>query len=194
MRAFANFITFLFVILLVIVGLCFIALSLQALQGDEVLALIDYINNSQRAKIALGGTGSFLILLSILVVHFTIGKIQRERTIAFANPDGEVTIALSAIEDFIKKVAKQMPEVKELKSDVIASKKCVEVSTRATLWSDTNIPDVTEKIQVIIRNKLQEMLGIEEKIEVKVHVGKIVHKEGSESKEPEIPYRGIEYR
>lgn len=194
MRAFANFITFLFVILLVVVGLCLIALSLQALQGDEVVALIDYINQSQKAKIALGGTGALLILLSILVVHFTIGKMQRERTIAFANPDGEVTIALSAIEDFIKKIARQMPEVKELKSDVIASKKCVEISTRATLWSDTNIPDVTEKIQAVIRTKLQEMLGIEEKIEVRVHVVKIVQKEGSEAKEPEIPYRGIEYR
>jgi uncharacterized alkaline shock family protein YloU len=106
-----------------------------------------------------------------------MGKIKRERTIAFENPDGQVTIALTAIEDFIKRAIKQLPEVKELRPFVRANKKGISIINKCTLFSDVNIPETTEKIQNIVKLRVQEMLGVEDPISIKVHVVKISHKD-----------------
>jgi uncharacterized alkaline shock family protein YloU len=186
----------LYTVLLVAIGILLISLSFQLISPLDVSGTLDVIQQSKNVRIFLGIVGGLLILISIGIVQFIMSKMQREKTIAFNNPDGQVTISLTAIEDFIKKVSRQIPDIKDIKSDVIASKKGVNITTRVTLWSDTNIPDVTERIQGMIKTRLQEMLGLEESILVSVNVSKIVQKEESSSKkeETEVPYSGIQYR
>ena len=70
-----------------------------------------------------------------------------------------------------------MPEVKEMKPNVRAGKKGISIVNRVTLYSDINIPETTEKIQNIVKSRVQDMLGVEEPINIRVHVVKIVHKE-----------------
>ena len=90
-----------------------------------------------------------------------------------------------------------------MKSDCIATKKGIDISTRVIFWSDANIPEATEKIQGLIRSRIQEMLGIDEPIIVKVHVTKIAarqeprqsKKEKDKDKEDlRMPFSGMEYR
>jgi uncharacterized alkaline shock family protein YloU len=126
---------------------------------------------------------------------------QREKTIAFNNPDGQVTVSLSAIEDFIKRLSSTIMEIRDLRSNVVAGKKGIEINTRISLWAEANIPATTENIQATIKHRIQEMLGIEEAIIVRIHVGKIVPKEKKEHKkkgkqdtEEAAPFQGsIEY-
>ncbi|UCH12209.1 MAG: alkaline shock response membrane anchor protein AmaP [Candidatus Omnitrophota bacterium] len=170
----------LYTVVFIIIGAALIAISLELITLDQIKAFYETYN----LQTSIGLAGVVFILLGLLITHFTFGGIQRERTIAFNTPDGQVVISLSAIENFIKKLANQIPEIKDMRSNVIASKKGVNISARVSLWSDSNIPDVTEKIQGIIKNKVQDMLGIEEPITTKVHVAKIVHRESSKSKSP----------
>src|SRR3989338_9233549 len=58
-----------------------------------------------------------LILISAFFTQSVIGKMQREKNIAFTTPSGEVSIALAALEDLIKRIALQVPEVKSLRPD-----------------------------------------------------------------------------
>lgn len=183
------------VLLLVAAGLLLVGLALMAFPLDQVSAFLEDIYESGRTRWALGVAGLGLLVFAVGMVRVTVGKIQRERTIAFQNPDGAVTISLSAIEDFIKRVGRDIPEIKEIKSDVIASKHGVEIKSRVSLWSDVNIPEVTEKIQSLVKTRLQDMLGIEEAIQVRVHVSKIVQPEGRKEKEPSrVAFPGIGYR
>ncbi len=99
---------------------------------------------------------------------------EKEKTIAFNAPTGQVTIALSAVEDLIKRLAQNFSEIKEMRPNVIASKRGVEVNLRITLQSEVNIPDLTNHLQETIKSRIQEMLGIEEQITVRVHVSKII--------------------
>jgi uncharacterized alkaline shock family protein YloU len=130
-----------------------------------------------------------------------LGRFQREKTIAFTNPEGQVTISLSAIEDLIRRVAKQIPELKDLRCDVRANKKgTIQITAKTTLWSDANIPEVTERVQGLIKSKVQDMLGLEETVSCSVHISKIVHREetkkkkGEKSEINEESFRGtIEY-
>jgi len=196
MRGMTNLSFFLYTVILLAAGAILLTLALDLLPGYDVSGLFERIRQNMNVRLILGAVGAILIVTSVGLVQFVLGKIQRERTIAFSNPDGQVTISLSAIEDFIKKTARQLPEVKELRSDVVASKKGLDIYARAVLWSDTSIPDTTEKIQSMIKTKLLDMIGIEESITVKVHIIKIAQKEETAQKpqEKEAPYRGIEYR
>ncbi len=198
MRIISGLTLFFYTMVFFMVGGIFIAISLNLLPQETVTFAVETAYASPNIKMIVGFTGVLLIFISIMVVQLTVGKLQRERTIAFENPDGQVTISLTAIEDFIKRALKQIPEVKELKPNVRAGKKGISIVNRVVLFSDINIPETTEKIQNIVKTRVLDMLGVEESVTIRVHVVKIVHREDAHKEKPKeekgSSYRGsIEY-
>ena len=177
MRILNGLTLFFYTVVFIAIGSLFIGVSLNLVSQDAVFETINTLYAATNMRLALGITGILLILISIMVVQLATGKLQRERTIAFENPDGQVTISLTAIEDFIKRAVRQMPEVKELRPTARAGKKGITIINRVTLFSDIHIPEVTEKIQNIVKTRVQDMLGVEEPITIRVHVVKIAHRE-----------------
>lgn len=177
MRIISGLTLFLYTLVFFIVGGIFITVSLNLLPQEMITGMVETVYTTPNIKMILGFTGVLLIFISVMVVQLTVGKLQRERTIAFENPDGQVTISLTAIEDFIKRAIKQMPEVKELKPSVRAGKKGISIVNRVVLFSDISIPETTEKIQNVVKTRVLDMLGVEETVSIRVHVVKIVHKE-----------------
>lgn len=199
MRLINGLTLFFYTIVFLIIGGLFIVIALNLIPQESIVDTLNTIYTTTNSRLTLGITGILLIFISIMVIQIAMGKIRREKTIAFENPDGQVTISLSAIEDFIKRALKQLPEVKELKPSVRASKKGILIINKVTLYSDINIPEITEKIQNIVKSRVQDMLGVEEPINIKVHVVKIAHKEepaAKDTKKEDKPqqFRGsIEY-
>jgi hypothetical protein len=161
---------------------------------NEVLI---YLQMNLNYRIIFGLTGLLLILISISFAQIILARFQREKTIAFTTSTGEVTIALSAVEDLIKRLVGIIPEIKELRPDVIATKKGIIVDIRVTLKSEASIPELTSRLQDLTRAKIQEVLGLEEQIITKIHVVKIVSSEekdrrrkDSEKQENPIPFGG----
>ena len=184
--------------LFILMGIGLVAFSLHWIPVEGALSWLQLIYTQDRFRLACFLTGAGLILLNWMIVQLTLAKIQRQKTIAFENPDGQVTVSLSAIEDFIRRSTRELPEVKELRSDVKATKGRIFVNARVTLWSDAHIPEVTERIQSLVRTRVQEMLsGIEEPVAVRVHVSKIAQREEVETppsrREERIttPFRGF---
>lgn len=197
MNFFKGTVIFIYLIIYVIVGGGLLVISLDILPYDSMAGFVRDFINVPNMKIAIGAVGVLFIFIGILSTKFNFGKLQQEKTIAFENPDGQVVVSLMAIEDYIKRMVKNLPQVKELRSSVSATKKGIFVEAKATLFSDSNIPDVTEKIQAIIKNKLLEMLGIEESINVKIHVSKLINRQGKEDfdeikeERRHMPFRGM---
>lgn len=182
---------------LTIIGAAMVVFSLNVLQVQDITSLLILIQYSTHSRIIFGLSGLLLILLSFSFAQIILGRFQREKTIAFATASGEVTVALSAIEDLIKRMSGVIPEIKELRPDVIANKKGIMVDLRVILRSEANIPDLTSRLQEIIRQKIQEVLGVEEQIFIKIHVIKIAsiderdkRKKDSSTIEPTVPYSG----
>ncbi len=187
---------------LILIGLFLVIFSILfsldkiPFQLQDINNLIVYLQNSFSARISIGLSGFLLILISFWFAEIILGKFQREKTIAFPTAQGEVTIALTAVEDLIRRLAVLIPGIKELRPDVIASKKGILVDLRVILKSEVNIPELTEKLQDITRSKIQEVLGIEEQIIIKIHVLKIItqeeksHKRKDQDKDevPPIPF------
>lgn len=188
---------------LILIGLLLIAVSIlfslknNVIPTQDINNLILYFQSSTYARLILGIIGVLLILISSWFADLILGRFQKEKTIAFPTSSGEVTIALSAVEDLIKRLAGVLPGIKELRPDVIATKKGIIVDLRVILKSEANIPELTERLQEITRLKMQEVLGIEEQIIIKIHVLKIIsydekRKKNSEiiTEEPTIPFGG----
>lgn len=150
---------------------------------------------------------SFGILSAIfLVVNFVFYRIlfegrRKEDIIAFDNPDGRVSVALNALEDLVKRVIARRTEVKEVKSSIKVSPKGLKVQMRLTVTSEVSIPEVTSHVQDIIKQKIQDIIGMDEKVIVEIHVEKILSEHFSEkistekpvaeeNKESGIPFQG----
>ena len=162
------------------IGAVLILLSLNIFSPDEVAGAVNFVYTDPNVKLALGITGMIFALAGVIHMQLNRGKMQREKTIAFENPEGQVTVSLSAIEDFVKKSVQHLSEVRELKADVSAGKKGISVVCRATIYADSNIPEITERVQSIVKTKVQEMLGVEEAISIKINVTKISSKGGGD--------------
>ena len=107
-----------------------------------------------------------------------------------------ITISFSAVEDFIKRLFRANDEIKVLRPVCRVSKNGIEILTQVALWDDAKIPEVTEKIQLVVKSRLHQMLGMDETIAVKVYVVKIAARESLKSKpgeekntEVEAPYQ-----
>ena len=203
MRALGIAVVFICTLAFAIAGGLLVAFSLNLFTVQNITELLRLTLETQNIQLIVAGLGLFFIISSLCIAQVTFGKMQREKTIAFNNPSGQVTVSLSALEDFIKRLSYSMAEIRDLRCNVIAGKKGIEINARISLWADVNIPETTESIQAIIKNRIQEMLGIEDPIVVKVHVGKIIEKKektrpkkkGKEEIEEKLaPFRGsIEY-
>jgi len=182
-------------VIIILVGLGLIAISLNILQPQDIGSLLVYLQENFNSRIVVGLAGVLLILISFSFAQLILGRFQREKTIAFTTASGEVTIALSAVEDLIKRLTGIIPEIRELRPDVIATKKGILVDIRVVLKSEANIPELTARLQDITKSKIQEVLGLEEQIITRIHVAKIIATEEKKRKEldkqePTIPYSG----
>ena len=184
-----------------VIGAILILLSINLFASDEVTKVVNYIYNEPNVKLALGVIGGIFIFGGLLTAHISLGKLQMEKTIAFENPEGQVTVSLSAIEDYIKKSVRHIKEVKEMRSNVTATKRGINILCKAAIFDDSNIPEITEKLQGIVKSKVRDMLGVDETINTKIHVTKISSRGKGEAPAPakeyeetsrRMPFGGIE--
>ncbi len=182
MKLFTWIILTCYIILFVLIGLGLIAFSLHWVPVESPLWWLEAAYSDKNLRLACFLAGAGLILLNWMYAELALARFQKQKTIAFENPNGQVTVSLAAIEDFIRRSSAELQDVKELHSDVIARKGKILVRARAVLWSGAHIPEAAERIQLVIKSKVQEMLsGIEEPVIVRVHVAKIALKQEKES-------------
>ena len=187
-----------YTVIFALLGALAIAFSTHLLDINELIQQLIFAYQDAKLRVITGLSGIIFILLSFAAAQIITGKIQREKTIAFSNPNGQVTVTLSAVEDLIKRLANQLPELKDTKAAVRATKKGIDIRLRVILRSETSIPDFTARLQDMISSKVQEVFGIDEPIIVKIHVAKIISNEDKSKKKPEkqiediqIPYQGM---
>ena len=197
MRIFTVLGILFYTVILILIGMMLIVFSVNLLQPQDINNLLMFTQYNINSRIIVGLCGLLLIVISFSFAQLTLGRFQREKTIAFATSSGEVTIALSAVEDLIRRLAGIIPEIRELRPDVIATKKGIVVDIRVVLKSEANIPDLTSRLQEITKSKIQEILGLEEQIIIKIHVVKIISAQETDKKRKEpdkdgsaIPFGG----
>ena len=198
MRLFTLFGLIFNTIFFILLALIIAGFAFNIITPQMIFESVTEIHQNPHSGLILGLISALIILISISFTQSVLGKMQREKNIAFPTPSGEVSISLAAVEDLIKRLTLQVPEVKNLRPDVIMGKKGILVNLRIDLRSETNIPELTERLQDLVKSKIQTLLrGIDEPILVKLHVAKIISledkgkkKTNSEPGEPSVPFYG----
>lgn len=196
MRIFTLFGLFINTTFFILMAALFLGFAFNIITPTIIFNFLVEVQQNANSRLILSLVSALIVIVSISFAQSVLGKMQREKNIAFSTPSGEVSIALQAVEDLIKRLTLSVPEIKSLRPDVVVGKKGITVDLRIDLRSETNIPDLTEKLQDLVKNKIRDMLrGIDEPIVVKIHVAKIIttdekKKTNPDIIEPVIPYHG----
>lgn len=170
-----NAIIILYVLISAFLGALVLAFSLHLIDLNDIIFQLNQGYYDFNVRIGLGAGGIFFILIALLFAQISSSSREREKTIAFNNPSGQVTITLFAVEDLIRRMAQEFAQVKEIRPNVVATKKRgIQIRLRLILKGETNIPEFTAQLQEIIKSRIQEIFGIDEQIVVKIHVAKIL--------------------
>jgi hypothetical protein len=161
-------------ILMAGVGATLLAVALKVLSPDKVAECLNFYAGSINMRVALGVAGGILLSLGA-IAPFRVSKgSNSSRVVKFQNPDGEVAVSLSAIEEYIRKISKEQPEISDLKCYVDINRKGIDITCAISIAASANIPEVTETMQIAVKNHLQVLIGMDEKISIKMKITRIL--------------------
>jgi uncharacterized alkaline shock family protein YloU len=192
---------FFYLAIILSTGLLCILFFLHYIDLTEVVKILTNIYEDSQLSMVLTIVVGFIMLISLLWAKLIYARRQKERTIAFDNPSGPVSVSLNAMEDLIRRIVVRVPEIKEIRPTIVATKKGLDIENRLILRSDVNIPETTARLQELIRSKVQDVIGIDGKINIRIHVIKIISEDLKYKKEkgkaeievdptPTVPFRG----
>lgn len=155
-----------------------ISLSEQTNQWmlGQINSVTLYLYQDPTLRLFTLGLSALLLITCLSVLFSLISFSRRERVITLKTAYGEVSIALGAIEDFVKVTKEQIPGVHELRPKVFVRGNGLKIYVRASFWSDHTIPGVAHDIQDTIRRYIQDTLGIDQPVEIRVFVSKIMYR------------------
>jgi len=129
------------------------------------------------APLLLGLGGALLMAFAVFVAWANLASRRWERIVVLRNPQGEVMVSLSALEDMGRLIRAEVPGLKDIKLRVSASRRGLAARARVVLQGDVDIPAVTEQVQSAIRRRLQGVVGPEQDIRPRVMVAKVLVKD-----------------
>jgi len=163
------------VVFLFAVELFLISLSAasNAWMLERINSITTYLYQDPSLRVLTLTLSALLLLTCLSVILSLISFGRRERVITLKTPYGDVSIALGAIEDFVKVAKEHISGVQDLRPKVFVRGQGLKIYVRASLWSDQSIPAVAHDIQDTIQRYIQDTLGIDQHVEIRVFVGKI---------------------
>ena len=148
---------------------------------DKVFNLLAYVYFDKTLCMFFAALTGFVVLMNFVCFCQILSAVTYEKKIiAFDNPAGRVSVSLTAIEELTKRVISQTSEVREVKSKISVSKKGLLIKIRLVLRAEGSIPEVTSRVQELVKRKVQSTIGLDEPIEVAIFVGKILPDQGKE--------------
>ncbi|UCD15611.1 MAG: alkaline shock response membrane anchor protein AmaP [Candidatus Omnitrophota bacterium] len=174
------------------VGVFLVGVALDLINLNLAASYLSrYVLFDMSSKVIVGILGLLIVLLCIRYLQSLLLRSRRERAITFESPDGTVDITLFAIEDMLRRALEDKKEISHIRPKILSRKKGLDVLIRSDLASEVNILDFTREVQQKVKEKLENILGEDKEIKVKMRIRKMVFA-GTRRKpeeEPEIPFR-----
>jgi len=200
MNLFTRLAVLFYVMVVLLVGLLMVFFVLNWINLENIMNLFHIMSQDNDFRLTIGIIGIILLLMNFLFYRSFAADVDKDRTIAFDNPSGRVSVSVVALEDLVKRMILRLSDAKDVKTKIAASRRGLQIKIRLMLSSAVNIPEETANIQDLIRKKVQDIIGIEETVNISIYVSKIISTEGKgkshkeqaleEKSEPNIPFQG----
>ncbi len=133
--------------------------------------LFDTLQNSPVVGVLLG----LALLLIVLVYLGTFGPARsRSRYISFESDNGDVSISVNAVRDFVRKIGDEFGAVVSLEPQIRSEKDMISIDLNVKIQTGTRIPELSQMLQDRVRESIRNGLGIVEVRDIKVKVQEIV--------------------
>jgi hypothetical protein len=177
MKVYNGFMLVVATVVFLILGAGLIFISAGVFSLSEITPLL------QQNNLVVLVSGLVFLLLGILELFLSMKRLSRVPAVAFSNPLGEVRIAYDALEDYVKSLSSEIPEIKDAKPQVLANREGLEIRTRLIVERDVNIPEVTSRFQDLVSRYVKDVMGIENISAIRVYIQKISSRKSRISKE-----------
>ena len=175
MRIHDRIVVFISAILLLVVGLIFVAMAF----GPNPTSFFAHVFLTKQ----YGGLRPVVIVSSIIAVvagayliWITFRSRGRRKTIIRATSLGEVRISPLAIETLVRRGSREVPGIQDVDTVVDVSGDDIEIYVSVIVSPDVSIPGVAEQIQAKLGRYISDTVGVDVS-RVLVHVRNVGHEQ-----------------
>jgi len=127
----------------------------------------------QEASFAAMVTGCVMLIVVLLYLG-TYRPKTKVKQLSFDSEDGAVSINVSAVSDFIRKLGDEFGAVISLEPKIRSEKNFINIDLDVKIQTGTRIPELSLLLQDRVRESVRDGLGIVEVREIKVNIREIV--------------------
>jgi len=120
----------------------------------------------------VGLISSFYLAMSLRLIVYAFRRKYAGQAVVHDTSLGEVRISLDGIENLVRKVARQVQGVREVRGNVQMSPDGLRVSLSIVMSPDISIPSVSSEVQTTVKSYVRNVVGVEV-AEVRVQVENI---------------------
>lgn len=122
---------------------------------------IEQALGTTRGKVSIGLVGAAFFVVSVRLILFAFTRRGGGQPVVHETSLGEVRISLDAVENLVKKVARNIKGVRDIKAIITHGKDGLRAELTATISPEVSIPEVSEEIQSTVRQYVKRVVGAE---------------------------------
>jgi len=127
----------------------------------------------QEASFIAMVAGCVMVVIVLLYLG-TYSSKTKVKQLSFDSEDGAVSINVSAVSDFIRKLGDEFGAVISMEPKIRSEKDLISIDLDVKIQTGTRIPELSQLLQDRVRESIRDGLGIVEVREIKVHIREIV--------------------
>lgn len=125
-------------------------------------------------RIAIFAAGLAFFSVSVRLIIFAFSRRGRGQAVVHETALGDVRISLDAVENLVRRIARSIKGVREIKATITQSQGGLVADLRGVISPEVSIPDVSEEIQSAVKSYVRRVVGVEV-AEVRLHVENIAN-------------------
>jgi uncharacterized alkaline shock family protein YloU len=130
----------------------------------------------------------YLVLFNVLFVTVNVIFSKYATHLEFASNEGQVSIAIGAVEDSLARAAREIRDIEDVRISVYKERqnpaKPVRVFASCSTWEGVSLPELTEKIRSLLKQRMKDIADLPEAPVFDVHIQKIQERETPKEKPP----------
>ena len=147
-------------------------LGVACLLRPELVDLLYF--NRALTRLVFICCGTITWLIAIAYVLTPVKNRKNKSYLSLTNKDGTVSIATSAISDYISRLRAEFPSIEEMRPEVIPARNAMNVRVRLKVKAGAQVSEMSKVLCDRIRETIGSGLGIEQVGKVDVVVDDIV--------------------
>lgn len=162
-----------------------VALLIMAMVPDYRDHYQQLIFNVLNSRLYLTVSGVLLLLIWLLAYAPLAGRRHSNSVMAFSTADGPVTVALTAVQDYVKGLCASINGVREVREvRIVQSHGGIEVYVVLLLRGGVQVPQVISQCTQTIKQRLKQTFGFDKIHQVPVKIEQVESERVGKSSEP----------